>query len=335
MCYSSNARWQVGIVLFFVVAVSCGFITPKAMAAECGCYFQDDCPEPKKQYCNRQSACTRRCVKGTQCTPSSKTAVGVTPQCDDDPELDGPGACYDDKPVPPVGTDGNGKQCDHATDAHKVCDGDCTWNPAKCPAEENSQDLGDSMDHWGLAFAIAGSGGGGEPNAGEVALAESFVESSGCQNDVRDVALTMAFVCLGDNFVNPSLSQPNGSIGDLSGPQNQCARDVLDMCRLGMREELLAPSSGAIASRLNMLSPTCRDYANGLHTHCQFPHPPEHGHPFPYVDGIACMADELEAAAFSLSPETIPAVSEWGLAVFTLLVLTAATIAMKNKSFAT
>jgi len=302
-----------------------------AWAGPCDCYYDSDCPDPAKQTCNWQSACARHCKPAAN-PPGIK---GATPDCDGDPENDGPGPCVDKVPQPPEGTNGNDVNCEpvDATEGrkYKMQDGTCTWNKNNCP-QVPPDNLFQNLRHWGNAFMGAGLNGGGEPLASEIALANSQVTQLGCQNDARDVALNMATMCLGNKFLQPDMTHPNGFVQDLTGSQNACARTVLDACALGLADEVLQPGCGAVATRLAAVDPSCLPYVDGVSAHCEFPHPVEHGHDFDFADGGDCIAHQLGSAARSLTVRVdVPVLTGAGVAVLAVSMAAAAAILLVRR----
>ena len=318
-----------GLLLFAGPAVQA------AIGLPCGCYFNLDCPDPDRQYCDWQSNCSRHCLPAA--TPPAKK--GASPQCDGDPEGDGPGPCFDREPQPPVGDDGDGSACKKADPAetthYKMQDGVCKEDKRECPFAPPS-DLSEGFQNWTDAFQQAGEGGGGEPASNEVDLAERAIPTPGCRANVRDAALNMATLCLGDKFQQPGGANENGFVDDLTGPQNECARQLIAACGQGLAAAVLQPGTGAVTAHLATLSGPCQSYANGLPTHCLFPHPSEHGHPFPFTDGPDCIAEQLEAAARALTTggSDVPTLSTPGLVVLGLILASSALLLLYRRRVA-
>ena len=94
--------------------------------------------------------------------------------------------------------------------------------------------------------------------------------------------------------------------------------------------EILDPDKGIFEDTMATIPSVCPTYETcGA---CEFPHPPEHNHPFPYGDGLDCLTGELSGPLDALPPPPgVPAISYLGLIVLALLLLIALTSVMHRR----
>jgi len=279
-----------------------------ATNGNCDCYYSSDCANPQKQYCNYQSACTRHCVPAAD--PDDPNNDGATAECDGDPELDGPGHCVDNEPTPPNGTDGDGDQCakNDPTDTttYKIRDGSCTWRPKREQTPGQLETMSGGIHGWIIDLANLIDNGGGHPRPLSDFLGAHEVGGRRALRELEDVVMIVTTFSLGQAFTQPNDVAPQGVVV-LNEADFVCGRELVLAAGEGFVDEILAPGSNAVYDRLSLLSDECRAFANSRTTNCLYPHPPSHGHEYPFVDAIDCIATELEAVARSLTTPSHPA----------------------------
>src|SRR5574341_709282 len=181
---------------------------------------------------------------------------------------------------------------------------------------------------WLRAYEVAGSSGGGPPDSGLVAQAYGLGLSSAQNEDIRIVAhfiqaLYLGLDSAGGDFT-PSLLRPN--CDDPLPPSSNGFVGAIDSSTLAVgvviREaivgELRSPGRGVFYTKRGQIPSVSPQYLT--FGRCEFPHPPEHGHPFPYPDGISCLAAEaFGAVSLLLGGQPVPSLTTYGLIIFALL----------------
>lgn len=211
---------------------------------------------------------------------------------------------------------------------------------------------GEALSLWLQAYEVAGFqsggtiGGGGPPDPDLVADALSVPLSPEQHEDIRFLAIDIQGAYLGFT-VNPDLlphqvgffSPPvvaiaapcggpfrpfdNGSVLFLS----PTLRGVGAVIREAVVGELRNPGEGVLEANMARIPVEFPDYRT--FGRCEFPHPPEHGHAFPFPDGIACLTEELRRAVASIQPPQVgsaPALTGREMAFSVILVLIAGTL---------
>lgn len=187
------------------------------------------------------------------------------------------------------------------------------------------------LDLWLQAYEVAGAGGGGPPDPALVAQAQAASASLPPQNaqDIRELAFFIEAAYLG-------LANDGGAFAPPTRPENCSAQyppgengvvDSIDPCTLAVAQtireafvaELLSPGEGNFQAIMAEIPAACPTYATP--GRCEYPHPPSHGHPFPYPDGLSCLTGELFGPLQGLSPgvTAIPSLSAVGLIILASL----------------
>ncbi|MBI4601214.1 MAG: SBBP repeat-containing protein [Planctomycetes bacterium] len=247
------------------VTIKVGTLAPQA----CNCYYSCDCPgysSENKVYCGSYGACNFQPYG----TLDPTTCIG-------------------------------GPSCE------KPFDGGCHIQPTAIFASSQAAVLR-AVTLWLLAFEAAGARGGGPPDRALVARARDVPLAAEEHEAVRELAiqvqaLYLGIVQRGGLFTPPARSgdeplepQENGAVAAL----DRCRLDVAAKIREAISAELEAPRRGSFERRMAEIPKACPDYETP--GRCEFPHPPEHGHEFPFADGIDCLTEELGAALRGLLP---------------------------------
>lgn len=278
-----------------------------AVAANCGCYLASDCRV--NEYCNWQDGCTRHCELQGAWKPEWGSPPVSKADCD---KYIGP--CHDNEPQPPKGDDGDGENCEppNATPPgggaainFKVRDGNCA---TKTVAAEPGDPLPGVIVTTDELVELAEDGGGPvllSPssyvdtlmlNVGILALGQyDFVMPQGgalgYMADVRGTCGADALRALGKGLV--------GEIQVARGAHRRAMRRVDDP--IGRLDDSDTPVPSPAREALDALTPACQEWIQSRPHNCEYPHPEAHHHPFDYVDGIDCLAHQLQAMARSLN----------------------------------
>ena len=164
-----------------------------------------------------------------------------------------------------------------------------------------------AMDLWLQAYEVSGAGGGGPPDPVLVASAQSVPLSSEQHELVRQIAISTQGMYLGWTsylndeehlvgfFTPPALTRSEicdnpyepGDHGIVE-PLDACRLAVGQLIRQAMVGELQNPGQGIFDTFMGEIPVACPEYVT--YQACEFPHPPSHGHPFPYADGLSCLS---------------------------------------------
>ena len=160
------------------------------------------------------------------------------------------------------------------------------------------------------AFESAGASGGGPPDPVLVATALSLDLPEEQHEDIRRLAVHIQLSYLGlDFFTPPSLSEdcaealPNGDHGVIA-PLALFQLDVGALIRQAVVGELQSPGQGIFQSLMSLIPIVAPQYETP--GRCEFPHPPEHDHPFPFVDGLDCLETQLSETVQVLLELPVP-----------------------------
>ncbi len=269
----------------------------------CNCYFSTDCRTG--EYCNWDSTCTRNC----ELQIDWKTSWGQPPvaKADCDSYV---GPCHDNKPTPPVGTDGNGANCEPPTVANpedptktinfKVMDGKCTKNPTPKPT---GTAVGEINQHTEYLVNLANSGGGDVRLVGDPYVAGLMLSVAQLALGQYDLSSGYAG---GDMPRMGDVRDATCGVEAIQVFGEAMAAEVNELgARLGRGEGLIDEPLVA-RSMLEQLSTECQSWVQRRPHDCQYPHPPEHAHVFPFADGLECIADQMGAMVRSLNLEVGP-----------------------------
>lgn len=299
--------------LFATAALLLFGIPAPAEAGNCECYFSRDCPDPKKEYCNWQAKCTRNCELQIDWKPEWGQPPVAQADCD---KWIGP--CHDNEPQPPNGDDGDGENCEPPTAANpdtgaaiafKVMDGMCKKRPTPKPVDRAVQEIGDNLQQL---VDLANAGGGPVTFSGDAYVA--------------DIMINVAQLALGIyDFSSAELDGESPQMADVRDAS--CAVESLQSLGNALIEEVHAVAAAGAASdsteplvarsSLDQLPIECQTWVQRRTHDCQYPHPPEHQHEFPFADGLECIAEQLGAMARSLgvaeadtAPDNTPPIEE-------------------------
>ncbi len=280
------------------------FSAPGAVeAGNCECYFSRDCPQPTKQYCNWKAKCTRNCElqidweEGWGQPPVSKA------DCD---KWNGP--CHDNEPQPPNGDDGDGENCEpssaknpdtNADIPFKMMDGMCANNPVPKPVGTAIQEIGEMVEYL---INLANAGGGNVELVGDPYVVDIMTNVGQLALGIYDLSTPAAdtLPLMGDIRDSPCGVETLQAFGDALQAEAQA---ISDMNAGGGT----ATEPMAISTQLDRLSVECRAWVQRRTHDCQYPHPPEHRHEFPFSDGIECISQQLAAMARSMNLDgTVP-----------------------------
>lgn len=272
------------------VLVCAGFLALVPTAAQtmnCFCYFDDDCGEGA--YCDWTALCNRHCELQKVWLPEWGQPPVAQADCD---SYTGP--CRDKEPDPPVGDDGDHENCEPplATPPtgkpifFKIRDGMCAARPKQAQREPR-QDAREVQQATQTLAELAQTGGG------EVILDVSPY--------IRTMMHNVGLLALGpESFSLPIL----GGSPFMADTPDTCDHEALKALGEALRKETLRGSGvshGTIAHGvLKKLPPPCQRKVQSHSHSCQYPHPAAHHHPFPYRDGLHCIAEQLAAMARSL-----------------------------------
>lgn len=196
-----------------------------------------------------------------------------------------------------------------------------------------------ALDLWLQAYEVAGASGGGSPDPTLVAQARSIPISQDQHDAVRLVAIFAQAAYLGfptttatglfsfPNWPGSETCDATGSANDNGavGSLGDINLGVASLIRQAMVGELQNPDQGIFDNTMSQIPVQFTGYQTG--GACEFPHPPSHGHTFPFADGFDCLNEEVRAALSSLMfTGTVPTLSQRGLIIFTLLLLTFGTV---------
>jgi hypothetical protein len=202
--------------------------------------------------------------------------------------------------------------------------------------------VGQAVDLWVRAYEVAGVRGGGPPDANLLAQAQSLALTPRQQGEIRQLAISIVTLVLGPTVYGDSLSHLRGHFlpptsDDDGGPFPEGDNGVVEqldssLCaavasiRAGMVEELQSPNQGLLESRMGQIlqvDPNFKTYQR-----CEYPHPADHDHPFPYANGIACLtaemrriADVLIASQRGLADPGVPGTTPVGTTALVLAML--------------
>ncbi len=190
---------------------------------------------------------------------------------------------------------------------HKLKDGKCVPNRLvgrRFAARGDIDNAANALDLWLQAYEMAGASGGGPPDATLVAAALRVPLDDDQHEIIRQVAIHVQGMYLGwtsypnrevhrIGFFNPPdfgtdcLEDPyaEGDHGTVE-PLDTCHLDVAGLIREAMVGELSDPDQGVFDSFMDQIPTACPTYET--FQGCEFPHP-DHGHPFPHEDGLACL----------------------------------------------
>jgi hypothetical protein len=222
----------------------------------------------------------------------------------------------------------NYEGCDHIKVDGKLKDGLCKKAQDLFAAGEVT-DGADALDLLLQAFAVAGSTGtGGPPDPALVAQAQGIPLSPEQHDFIRVLTISVMVAHLGvtDSLDDEPHLHGFVSLPELSGdcefpylpadygsvePLDACHLAVSDLIRQGMVGEIKSTTGGILDGFINEIPLACAEYETFLR--CEYPHPPEHGHEFPYPNGITCLLEELRGAAETFpDPTTAIKKSGWG-----------------------
>lgn len=204
----------------------------------------------------------------------------------------------------------------------KLKDGKCKFL-GLLSADGDLPDATNALDLWLQAFEVSGGTGGGPPDATLVAQAQAVSLPPEKHETVRQIAIAVQEAYLGRTeytdsephllgyYTPPDISEgadcdspfavgDHGSVAALDA----CHLAVGAKLRQAMIGELSNPGMGEFEARMAEIPAACPTYVT--FGRCQFPHPVEHDHEFPYADGLACLEAELGRAVQSILVGPMP-----------------------------
>lgn len=200
----------------------------------------------------------------------------------------------------------------------KLKDGRCSFLGLFSVAELPS--AGTALDLWLQAYEAAGGSGGGPPDPTLVASAQAVPLSREQHDVIREVAISVQEAYLGLTyysdpevhrigfFTSPEVAVGNSCDDPFSLNDNGTV-EALDQTHLGVGQlirdamvgELNNPDDGyfeSVMARIAIDYPEYRTYSR-----CEYPHP-DHGHEFPFPDGLSCLTEELGRTLGSMTAMT-------------------------------
>lgn len=172
-----------------------------------------------------------------------------------------------------------------------------------------------SLDLRLQAYETALENGGGLPDSVLMTKANKFPLSPKTHEDLKKVAAFIQVMLHGTHrkgwaFVDikpldECCSYPSDpdDFGRLEFGKNQkiTPLGVAEIVRSAIVEEIRDPNRGIYEDKMGLIR---SDFPNFKPVHrCEFPHPKEHGHLFPFYDGVDCLIDQLESVLHSLDTD--------------------------------
>ena len=288
-----NTRVWIRSALVVIAAPAAVAALAPARAANCTCYYASDCAEG--QYCNWQDACTRHCELQGTWEPEWGAPPQSTPECDS-----WIGACHDNEPDPPDGSNGDGENCQppHATPPgggpemdFKMRDGVCNTRKVKKVEGPTPHGGGQDVERATGTLLDLLEAGGGEVHLN---IADPYL---------RDVVYNLEILAVG-LYDFQSNANGNPTLTDLRS--EPCAEQAISALGAALTTEIRghgrgSPHQASAAEMFATMSPTCQTWMETRSHNCQFPHP--HAHHFDYENGLECIADNIRAMAESLFPK--------------------------------
>jgi len=190
----------------------------------------------------------------------------------------------------------------------KIQDGMCRFFLWASVDENNNRMLAaESVDNYLLAYEMASMEGSRQPDSKYIELALDPNISQEGHIAIQNIVNNIMVFTVGPSeyeidvphrlgYYNPpsvvieefSMEDQLAGLGTIE-PIDETTLGALSIVREAVVSEIQNPEKGRFENQMNSL----REINYETFARCQFPHPPEHEHEFPFEDGISCLISEM------------------------------------------